>query len=167
MKAASLALVVALAGCKSDSSSKPNPAPSEQAPAPSPRAHAGGARPSLPEDQDRGPRPGLPGHDGRRHIDTDGDGVISPEEREAAHAERAKRMQERIDANHDGKMTPDELAAAGSAQHGPRFADPKAVDTNNDGEISPDELQAAIAERRAQWRGNRMKHGSDAVGSGE
>jgi hypothetical protein len=167
MKLVSLALVAAVASCKPDS--KPSPAPSpEQAPAPAPRAHAPGARPALPsEAADDEPRPELPGVDHRRRIDTDGDGVISPEEREAARVARAKRMQERIDANHDGKVTPDELAAAGSASHGPRFADPKAVDANNDGEITSDELQQALAERRRQWRASRIKHGGDTTGSDE
>ena len=92
---------------------------------------------------------------------------VTDEEREAARAARTQRMQERLDANHDGKVTPDELAAAGSASRGPRFADPKAVDANNDGEISPEELQQALAERRRQWRASRMNHGSDATGSDE
>ena len=167
MKLVSLALVAAVASCKPDS--KPSPAPSpEQAPAPAPRAHAPGARPALPsEATDDEPRPELPGVDNRRRIDTDGDGVISPEERQAARVARAKRMQEWIDANHDGKVTPDELAAAGSASHGPRFADPRAVDANNDGEISSDELQQALAERRRQWRASRIKHGGDTTGSDE
>jgi hypothetical protein len=168
MKLVSLALVAALASCKPDGKPNPAPSPSEQAPAPAPHRHAPGAPPALPsEGADNGPRPELPGVDHRRRIDTDGDGVVSPEEREAARAARAQRMQERLDANHDGKVTPDELAAAGSASHGPRFADPKAVDTNNDGEISPEELQEALAQRRRQWRASRLNHGSDATGSDE
>jgi hypothetical protein len=168
MKLVSLALVAALASCKPDSKPNPAPSPSPSEQAPAPRAHTPGARPSLPSEAvDNGPRPELPGVDNRRRIDTDGDGVVSPEEREAARAARAQRMQERLDANHDGKVTPDELAAAGSASHGPRFADPKAVDTNNDGEISPEELQQALVERRRQWRASRLNHGSDATGSDE
>jgi hypothetical protein len=100
-------------------------------------------------------------------MDTDGDGIVSPEERAAARAARAQRMQERLDADHDGKVTPDELAAAGSAHQGPRFADPRAVDANNDGEISSDELQSALAERRKQWRASRLNHDRDEAGSEE
>jgi hypothetical protein len=70
-------------------------------------------------------------------------------------------MRDRYDVNHDGKLTPDELAAAGSGQRGPHFTDPKALDTNGDGEISPDELQAGMRELRMQ------RHQRELIESGD
>lgn len=169
MKAVSFALLAALAACKSESKPAAKEAPAEPAAA-APRAPR--ERPALPSEgtDDDGPRPHMPGRD-RRSADTDGDGVVSAEEREAAHEARAQRMaqrlEDRLDANHDGKLTPDELAASGSDHRGPRFADPKAVDANNDGVISPEELQAAMEERRAQWRGRRGSDGAPIAGTSD
>jgi len=155
MKVVSLVLLGSLVACKPD----PTPKPAE-----------GSALPAAPfgHDHARGQAPALPppGQEGsaeaeeaphRPSMDKDGDGVVSPEEREAARAERAKRMRDRFDANHDGKLTPEELAAADANRRGPHFDDPKALDTNNDGEISPDELQAGIRELRMQRRGQMMR----------
>jgi hypothetical protein len=160
MKAVLIAILAALAACKSEAKPAAKAAPAT--PAEAPAARAPGPRPALPSEGDQPARPQLPASDGKWHLDKDGDGVVSPEERQAAHEERAKRIIEHFDANHDGKLTPDELAAAGSAQRGVRFADPREVDANNDGEISADELQAAIRQRQLQWRVHRG-HGSDAV----
>ena len=66
-------------------------------------------------------------------------------------------MRDRFDANHDGKLTPEELAAADAGRRGPHFDDPKALDTNNDGEISPEELQAGLRDLRLQRRGQMMR----------
>lgn len=158
MKVASLVLLASLVACKPDPTPKPAEGSALSA-APFGHDHARGTAPALPPpgqegsaEADEAPR--------RPSLDKDGDGVVSPEEREAARAERAKRMRDRFDANHDGKLTPDELAAAGSGQRGPRFNDPQALDTNNDGEISPEELQAGMRELRMQRRGQ-MMHGSE------
>jgi hypothetical protein len=162
MKVAPLLLVASLAACKPSSSAKP--AAGSAAPAPAPVAHdrAPGPAPALPPpDQQGEAEEPAPPENRRPSLDKNGDGVISPEEREQAREERATRMRDRLDLNHDGKLTPDEVAATGSSHRGPQFDDPKALDTNNDGEISPDELQAGMRELRAQRRGRLMNGGSD------
>ena len=94
-------------------------------------------------------------------LDTNKDGVVSPEERHA----RLQPMVDRLDKNGDGKLTPDELAGTGRRRMW--FEDPSAVDTNKDGEISLAELDAAVSERRqkmrARWRG---RGGGSAEGVG-
>ena len=93
-------------------------------------------------------------------LDTNHDGVVSPEE----HAQRVKPMLERLDQNGDGKLTPDELAASDRRMG---FDDPASLDTNKDGEISLLELDAAVTARREQmrekWRGRR----GSGLGSGD
>jgi Ca2+-binding EF-hand superfamily protein len=146
-------------------------------------------RPSLPDSpatsDDNRPRPRLP--DGAREprdwsdpaareemrarmeerrkmreqaLDTNKDGVISPEERQA----RLKPMIERFDQNSDGKLTPEELA---SSDRRMGFDDPAAIDSDKDGEISLKELDAAVTARRdqmrARWRG-RGGGSADGVG---
>jgi hypothetical protein len=162
MKAVSFALLAALAACKSESKPAAKQAPAAEGSAPV--AHVPGTAPALPAEGGGGDedRPELPAGDHRRPIDTDGDGVISPQEREAAREARAKRMVDRFDTNHDGKLTTDELAAGGSGMRG-RFMDAKSADKNNDGEISPAELEAAIQERRMQWRAHRGHAGSGSA----
>jgi len=82
-------------------------------------------------------------------LDTDGDGVISDQEREAGMKQRAETMRTKLDTNGDGKLTPDELAATKGRMH---FDDPAALDTNKDGDISVDELAAAMKARRDKMR---------------
>jgi Ca2+-binding EF-hand superfamily protein len=93
-------------------------------------------------------------------LDTNHDGVVSAEERQA----RLKPMYERLDANGDGKLTPDELSQSTGRMS---FSDPAAIDTNKDGVISMEELDAAVTakrdEMRARWRGR----GGAALGSDE
>jgi hypothetical protein len=164
MKLVSVALFALLAACKPDPVAKP--AEGSAAPAPSqPAARAPGPRPTLPPapteatDVPAGSAAVAPK---RPWLDKDGDGVVTKDERDAARAERMKRVMDRFDANHDGKLTPDELAAAvGSGHHGPHFDDPAALDTNHDGEISADELQEGM---RAQRMRGRLR---DRSGSGE
>lgn len=80
-------------------------------------------------------------------LDTNKDGILTPEE-------RLKPMMVRLDADGDGKLTVEELA---NAQRRGRFDNPSAIDTNGDGVISAEELDAAMTERRqrlrARWRG--------------
>lgn len=83
-------------------------------------------------------------------LDTNKDGVLSPDEK----AQRVAPMHKRLDADSDGKLTPDELAASDRRMG---FDDPAAVDTDKNGEISMIELEAAVTARREQmrkrWRG--------------
>ncbi len=84
-------------------------------------------------------------------LDTNKDGVVSDEER----VQRMEPMRKRLDADGNGKLTPDELGASENRRMS--FDDPAAVDTNKDGEISLAELDKAVSERRDQmrdrWRG--------------
>ena len=91
-------------------------------------------------------------------LDTNHDGVISPEERR----ERLRPMMDHLDKNGDGKVTPDELNKAGRFG----FDDPAAVDTNHDGVISIDELSTAMDARREQMRARWRERGGGGSGSG-
>jgi Ca2+-binding EF-hand superfamily protein len=71
--------------------------------------------------------------------------------------ERLNTMRTRLDANGDGKLTPDELANARGRM---RFDDPTALDTNHDGDISADELAAGMKARREQRRAGRGAPGT-------
>ena len=85
-------------------------------------------------------------------LDTNGDGVISGEERDAALKNRMMNMRSRLDTDGDGKLSPDELAHARGRM---RFDDPAALDTNHDGDISAEELAAGFRARRDQFRNAR------------
>jgi len=86
-------------------------------------------------------------------LDRNGDGVLSKDEV----PERLQGIFARSDANHDGKITPDEIRASASTQTGPNGRalrsgdatrmDPvlNAIDTNHDGVLSADEIAAAPA----------------------
>jgi EF hand domain-containing protein len=165
-----LALVLAVA-CKTEAPTTSSSAPpGSEATTPAPRARsakidvkpvqpalpgaAAAAGDDQPADSPRGNR-----DDWRKRrdakLDTNGDGVVSAEERAAAMHERMTAMHTRLDADGDGKLTPAELANAPGRMH---FDDPAAIDTNHDGDISADELGAAITARRDQRRAAR---GSD------
>jgi Ca2+-binding EF-hand superfamily protein len=92
-------------------------------------------------------------------MDTDGDGVVSDEERSAAMKQRLSRMRDRLDADGDGKLTPAELAAAPGRMH---FDNPEALDTNHDGNIDADELAAGMKARREAFRAARQAQDGDA-----
>ncbi|HET7501488.1 MAG TPA: EF-hand domain-containing protein [Kofleriaceae bacterium] len=83
-------------------------------------------------------------------MDTDGDGVVSSDERMAALRERATTFRQRLDTDGDGKVSYEELSNASSRRM--RFEDPAALDTNHDGDISVDELAAGIKARRDRHR---------------
>jgi hypothetical protein len=182
VKALLCACVFAVA-CKGES--KPAPAgeakPAEatkversRSPAPSlpdTPEHKRGDRPRLPEEQPRDWSDPETREEMRTRmeerrkareaaLDTNKDGIVSPEERQA----RLKPMVERFDQNNDGKLTPEELA---SSDRRMGFDDPAAVDTDHNGEISLGELDAAITQRRtemrARWRG---RGGGSAEGVG-
>ncbi len=60
------------------------------------------------------------------------------------------KMFERLDANKDGSLTPDELAKAGERFQGHAERGLKHADTNNDGAISKDEALARADKRFAR-----------------
>lgn len=82
---------------------------------------------------------GHGGHAGKglEALDKDGDGRISRDE--AAAAPRLAANFDKIDANHDGFLTKDELHAARQAMRQAHWAK---IDTNGDGKISRHEAQA-------------------------
>ncbi|MBC7990752.1 MAG: hypothetical protein H7Y19_14380 [Luteimonas sp.] len=78
-----------------------------------------------------------------RMMDANGDGKVSPEE----HAAGAKLMFDKIDADHDGEVTAAEMdaahKAAGSDGGGMSSADKiKTIDSNGDGKLSAAEHEA-------------------------
>ena len=85
-----------------------------------------------------------------KRLDTNGDGVVSDEERAAATAERAASTFSRLDADGDGVLTPDELAGARWFR-----GDPAKADADGDGKISVEELQKAMENGRGWGRRNR------------
>jgi hypothetical protein len=122
------------------------------------------AAPALPDsppngDRDQGGGDRDQWRDRRARIDTDGDGVVTDAERDAAMKARMTQMHARLDTDGDGKVTPAELANARGRMH---FDDPAAIDTNHDGEISTDELAAAMKARRDERRG-RIGSGSQTT----
>jgi hypothetical protein len=143
-----------------------------QPPAASPSLPAPPAQPASSEDSTEPPRVISPPPDRdpaargewRMRRDTDGDGVVSPEERDAAIRDRMARMRTRLDTDGDGKVSPDELSRARGGRM--RFDDPAALDTNQDGDISPDELAAGFRARREQRRNARDVDGTRSDSDG-
>jgi Ca2+-binding EF-hand superfamily protein len=84
----------------------------------------------------------------QERLDTNKDGVVSDEERAAARRDRATNMHARFDRDGDGKLTAQEIEQAPFARFGP------SADANGDGEITVEELDTAMKERR-RWRGGR------------
>lgn len=88
--------------------------------------------------------------------DTDGDGFLSLAELEAAGqaraADRAERMLARMDANDDGKLSPDELRAPRRSPE--RMFD--RIDADNSGGISQEEFEQARA-RFQERRGDKPR----------
>jgi hypothetical protein len=175
--ATSLAIAVAtslaFAGCKKDPPASPPARSGDTAAAPEPSATPPKPRaapptvaqptPAVPET----PPPPPPSRDVAADDSTDegaagsaaaAEGTVEArsERRLAAMQRRAVQIHEQFDTNHDGVLSPEELANA----HGRRahFDDPFALDTDHDGDISPDELAAGLKERaearRAQLLGS-------------
>jgi hypothetical protein len=97
-------------------------------------------------------------------LDANGDGEITPEERQAARTNRMFNMRTRFDTNGDGKLSPDELAERGRGRM--RFDDPAALDANQDGDISAEELAAGFRMRREQARTRGSVEGAQGSASG-
>jgi hypothetical protein len=134
-----LAIAAASVGCKNKSAA---PAASDEA------KQQGDDKEKADDNQ--------PGHEHRRKeldrkLDTNGDGVVSDEERTAVRRKRLQAMYARLDTDGDGKVTVAELQQ-GSGSGFMHFDDPAAVDTNHDGIISIDELETAFIARREKWR---------------
>ncbi|HSR99831.1 MAG TPA: hypothetical protein VLM79_22410 [Kofleriaceae bacterium] len=131
---------------------KPMQPPTAQPALPTPPA-------DTPADHATVPPPGdnpAPRAEWRRRrdarLDTNGDGMVSGEERDVAMKERMANMRTRLDTDGDGKVTPAELTAARGRMH---FDNAEALDTNHDGDISADELAAGFKARRDQIRSAR------------
>jgi Ca2+-binding EF-hand superfamily protein len=95
--------------------------------------------------------------------DANHNGVLDPEEKEAARKEfRARREQgreqhqarllEKFDTNHNGKIDPEERQAMQAQREARRAEMLKKYDTDGDGKLSP-------AEREAMRKDMRAKHG--------
>lgn len=166
--AIALATSLALAGCKKDAPASP-PARSEDtaaalkptaavpqpsAPEPS-RAAPTAAEPAPAAPKPSPPPPAPPNHETTAEESTDEDtadrapvaaGDVKIDERRfAAMQRRAEHLHQQLDANQDGKLSPEELANATGRRA--RFDDPFSLDTNADGDISPDELAAGLKAR--------------------
>ena len=90
-------------------------------------------------------------------LDTNHDGVLSPEEK----AQRVAPLFKRLDGNGDGKLTPDEIAGSDRRM---AFSDPAAIDTDKNGEISLVELEAAVTAKREEMREKWKSRGRGAAG---
>lgn len=99
--------------------------------------------------------------------DADKDGLLNSDEMAAMHLKqmqaRMPQMMARMDANNDGKLSPEEMPGA---QRGPRMFD--MLDADNDGAVTKDEMQAAQdwMQDRGGKRGGRMGHGNHGCGDG-
>lgn len=87
-------------------------------------------------------------------LDLDHNGRVDDAERLEAHKQRLAQTLSTLDADHDGKVSVDELAR--TQVFFLKFDDPRAVDGNHDGTISVDELESAIDAHhqamRARWQ---------------
>ena len=90
-------------------------------------------------------RPKLAEHFGK--VDANGDGQLTPlemREARAAHQARMKARWEKLDGNHDGKLSRDEVQGRPKlAQHFDQ------VDANGDGQLTPMEMREAWRARQA------------------
>ncbi|MBA3498769.1 MAG: hypothetical protein M4D80_11560 [Myxococcota bacterium] len=202
LKTLTLALsLAAFAGCKTDAPASSEKSRTTEAPSNAKPRSGKIDLPTLPQQ----PTPNAPAIDNdddddravsrqareerRRQrmgdADTNGDGEISDEERQAARAKREQEMKDRLDANKDGVVSEEERNNAmrqravdmharfdkdgdGKVSSVELEAAPfgrfdASADTNNDGQVSVDELDTAIRERRqggAFRRGRRRGGGS-------
>lgn len=83
----------------------------------------------------------------RRRLDLNHDGKVTPDELAATSRKRMEAAHARLDLDGDGKLTADELASTNERL---RFDNGEVLDVNRDGNISPDELTAGIRGRREQ-----------------
>jgi EF hand domain-containing protein len=165
LKSVALACLLVV-GCKADKPDATTTGQTETAdPTGGPKGRSGKVdlglshrRPSLDEGSAGSDTP-TDDRDARRRdrlaeMDTNGDGVISDDERKAAMAKRAEALYKRLDTDGDGKVSLEELKNSTF-----RRLDPETVDANHDGNITMDELQKALELQRAQW-GNGRRFGA-------
>ena len=96
-------------------------------------------------------------HRGLSRADTDGDGVVSEEEKEVAQAAREEARQaiiDEFDADEDGVLNEEERAAAKEAKEAEREAAKTErygeIDADEDGAVTQEELEAAMPEVDAE-----------------
>ena len=89
----------------------------------------------------------------RERVDTNHDGKISKEERDAARAKYEERFKA-ADTNHDGGLSRDEIKKSGEFRAIERNFD--AMDTNKDGKVT-------LEERRAYAKTERSAHKTSQV----
>lgn len=98
----------------------------------------------------------------RQRFDTNSDGQIDGEERDAMRQARIKERVARIDSNADGTISRQEAEAAPG---GRMLRDFDEVDANQDSLISPEELEAAMSERQARRRQRFRQRDGDESGA--
>jgi EF hand domain-containing protein len=100
----------------------------------------------------------------RQKYDTDGDGKLNRDERQAMRTAMLERRMSRLDGNGDGKISRQE---AESARFGRRLLeDFDAADANRDSFVSRDELQTAMQTLRQKRREMRMQGGGEPAEPG-
>jgi Ca2+-binding EF-hand superfamily protein len=95
---------------------------------------------------DPGPAPGGPPNGMFKKWDTNGDGVVTKEEAQAASADNLSKRFDQMDLNKDGQLTPDEISKAHDMRRTAmreKFAEQfKSADKNGDGGLSKEEAAA-------------------------
>ena len=160
---AALASLSLAAACKSDdaggSTSPQQPGPATAA-APAPDDGAGGAGGA---DGPGGARGGdMEARRAKRmqKFDTDGDGKLSREERQAMIGQMIDRRMHRLDADGDGKLSRQEVAPGAGGRFVQHLsAEFDQADQNRDQFLSRDELDKAMRRFRAQRRAERQQAG--------
>ena len=91
----------------------------------------------------------------QQRLDANGDGAIDRDE--AANAPRLAEQFEQLDADHDGRLGPDERPQRGGGGRGDANGKLRALDTDGDGRIDRDEAAAKpdVAQRFEQLDANR------------
>ncbi len=112
-------------------------------------------------------------------FDTNGDGVVTKDEAQAAANARVEKTFAELDTNHDGQITQDEVQAARDtrrAEMEAKFAERfKEADKNGDGLLSKEEVQAGMpmlargfdrldANKDGQLTLDEVKAGREAMG---